>query len=91
MNPNKTPYKLLHWPFIAAMAENMRDGLTDDRQPGDWKGTPEKYHDEYWSALIRHAVEFEQTGDLKALAAVACNSMILYGLKKDQGVKYEKI
>lgn len=72
---SKTPYTLVDFEFIAAMARNMQVGLEQDsrRKPGDWKQIEwtEDAARHYRDALLRHAVENEDW------AAVACNAMII--------------
>jgi len=84
MTPSKTPFHLLDFDFLAAMAENMRKGLTEGREEHDWyKIEPtQKNIEEYFSAAMRHLMKGVpgRGGEREALAAVACNAMIMWYL-----------
>jgi hypothetical protein len=78
MTPDKTPYHLLDWPFVAAMAETMRGGADrPGRTPGGWRNVSPDLLDEYFSAAIRHLV----AGDY---ATAACNMMIMAHLSGER-------
>ena len=67
--------------FFCAMETCLLLGsLKKDRSVGDWKNLEwnrEKLC-EYASKITRHTAKFLDTGDLRHLAAVACNAGIIY-------------
>jgi hypothetical protein len=83
MTPEKTDYSLLDWDFLGEMAENMQKGLKKGRNRGDWQrlAPTQENKDQYFAALIRHAVDLHK-GHPEAAAAVACNAMILADLHR---------
>lgn len=69
----KTPYSLVHAPFIAAMARNLQEGIKNGRKRDDWQRmewNPE-VRAQYMDALQRHTLEGFDA------AAIACNAMII--------------
>lgn len=85
----KPPMSMVQGDFLAAMACNMRAGVKDGRQRGDWMrlewGGETRAH--YMDALLRHAhIDFDPV-------AVACNAMIIWyndRKMKRQDKKYDE-
>ncbi len=83
MNKGKTPYHLLDFRFMAAVAERMAEGLqTDGRTVNGWKKLPPTSEniDQYFSAALRHLVAGVEQWEPDNLAAVAANAMILWDM-----------
>jgi len=73
---SKTPFRLLCWPFLAALARHMAEGVRQDerRSEGDWKRLTwgPNVEARYREAIIRHTVEkFDPL-------AIASNAMIIW-------------
>jgi hypothetical protein len=82
---DKTPYSLVHAPFVASMARNLQLGIKNGRKRDDWKKmewNPE-VRAQYMDALLRHTLEGFDA------AAIACNAMIIAyhdGRQKEHGI-----
>ena len=77
MSEKKPRFELLDLNFAAAMCDNMEKGIKDGRKANGWK-TMHPDIPAYEAKILRHLREWQNTGDKRHLAAIACDANIIW-------------